>query len=83
MGDEWPNEAARSASVHEPVRYVEGGELESAVRIRQQHVDDDPRLLYPGDQRHTDTPLGEAQQTAGPSLDYKLRRQNPVHFVNG
>lgn len=42
-----PSEAELGLRRPEPVRYTEGGELEPKITIRRQHVDGDPRLLYP------------------------------------
>lgn len=47
LGRLTPNEAARGTRVQEPVRYIEGGELEPRIQIRRQHFGGDPRLLYP------------------------------------
>ncbi|MEL6394905.1 MAG: DDE-type integrase/transposase/recombinase [Planctomycetota bacterium] len=47
LGKLTPSEAASGISVPEPVRYTEGGEFEPTIRIKRQHIGDDPRLLYP------------------------------------
>ena len=47
LGRLTPHEAAWGVSLPEPLRYTEGGELELAIRLKREHVGNDPRLLYP------------------------------------
>ncbi|MEO0512829.1 MAG: DDE-type integrase/transposase/recombinase [Planctomycetota bacterium] len=44
LGRLTPSEADRGTRVPEPVRFVEGGELEPSIQIRRQHVDLPPRI---------------------------------------
>ncbi|MEM9082673.1 MAG: DDE-type integrase/transposase/recombinase [Planctomycetota bacterium] len=47
LGRLTPSEAALGTHLLEPVRFVEGGELVPSIKIRRQHIGNDPRLLYP------------------------------------
>ena len=47
LGRLTPTEAALGLSIPAPMSYTEGDELEPIISSRRQHVDRDPRLLFP------------------------------------